>query len=151
LTAKKPKSEHKKSGRPSLWKEEFCRDLIEHMREGYPFETFAAIIGTHRDTLYEWLDKYPHFSDAKKVGHELSFYWWLRQAQENMVTYEGVKFNSTVWIFTMKSRFGFRDGAESKNSEENPTGKTKDQLEQYRQEIEQLREAINVRNLRLVR
>lgn len=56
----------KKLGCPTKYKEEFCDKLIEHMKQGYSFESFAAIVDVDRDTLYEWAKVHPIFSDAKK-------------------------------------------------------------------------------------
>lgn len=58
-------------GRPSLYKPEYCEQLIEHMRGGNSFWTFAAKTGTHFDTLSEWTRKHPDFSEAKKIGMAL--------------------------------------------------------------------------------
>jgi hypothetical protein len=38
------------------------------MDQGLSFDTFAGTIGTHKDSLYEWVKKHPEFSDAKKIA-----------------------------------------------------------------------------------
>lgn len=44
--------------------------LINHMAQGFSFESFAATIDCHRDTLYEWRNVHEEFSDAYKRGNE---------------------------------------------------------------------------------
>lgn len=62
----------KPPGRPTTYLPEYCEKLVEHMRMGNSFESFGAVCGSHRDTLYEWEKVHPEFSDAKKTGKELS-------------------------------------------------------------------------------
>ncbi len=108
--------------RPSKYKSQHCAALIEHMKGGLSFESFAGTIGVHRDTLYEWRDKHREFSDAKKLGDSLSLLWWEKLGKaamvgEPIVTPDGRRvsfenFNTTMWIFAMKNRHGWRDRQE---------------------------------------
>ena len=113
------------TGRPSKYDPKFCGMLIEHMKNGGSFTTFAAVAGVCRDTLYEWENTYEEFSDAKKVGLPLAEKWWEEAAQAGMMgqlsrikekhydkdgnvvkeVREPTNFNSTVWVFSMKNRF----------------------------------------------
>lgn len=97
----------KKIGRPSLYKPEYCQMLIDHMAQGYPFETFAAQLGTHRYTLYRWVDEHPAFSDAKKIGTEKSLGYMLDMGRK-LATGE-VQGNTAAWIFMMKNMHKWRD------------------------------------------
>lgn len=59
-----------------VYRPEFPDMLIAHMKAGHSFPTFAAEIGTHWDTLYDWCDpssaRYQSaFSEAKKIGDAL--------------------------------------------------------------------------------
>jgi len=101
-------------GRPTLYKKEYCQMLIDHMAQGYSYATFAATINTHRDTLHEWEQKHPEFSDAKKIAFTKCQQWWETQAMKGMWTENGenaTNLNTTLWIFNMKCRFpkDFRD------------------------------------------
>lgn len=99
--------------RPSEYKPEFADKLIEHMKEGHSFETFGAIVGKSKVTLYNWCEAHPDFKEAKEKGEVLSEHWWWKKGMDHLVTYDKeVKFNAAVWIFTMKCRFGHRDGSE---------------------------------------
>lgn len=54
--------------RPTKYDSKFCKMLIEHMSDGYSFESFAGIISVDRDTIYEWRKAHKEFSDAFRVG-----------------------------------------------------------------------------------
>jgi hypothetical protein len=100
-------------GRPTLYKPEYCEKLIEHMASGLSYECFGATIRVARSTVYEW-EKFPEFSDAKKIAFDQSMLYWERCGNEGM--YMGGKdnpFNSTIWIFNMKNRFNWRDKKET--------------------------------------
>lgn len=46
------------------------------MRQGKSLMTFGAQIYVGRSTIYDWLDKYPEFSDAYEAGKELCLEFW---------------------------------------------------------------------------
>lgn len=107
-------------GRPSKYLPIYCEQLVEHMRGGLSFESFAGVIGTCRATLYQWEEAHREFSDAKKHGLELNLLWWERVGRAAMLGQGAVKgpdgkpmpiknFNATLWIFNMKNRHGWRD------------------------------------------
>lgn len=96
------------AGRRPDYRPEYCEMLIEHMRQGGSFESFAATAGVTRATLYNWEKKYPEFLDAKKIGEPQSEAFYEKIAIAAMVG-KIKNFNAVVWIFTMKNRFGWRD------------------------------------------
>ena len=53
------KSKKRPIGRPSKYDSKYCDMLIEHMSEGLSFESFAGLIGTCKETIYEWTRKHP--------------------------------------------------------------------------------------------
>ena len=97
------------AGRPSLYKPEYCEMLIEYMGRGMTFTAFASQVGVCRDTLYEWCNKHPEFSYAKKIGGAHSENFMLELAHSQMI--DG-KLNNTAWIFMMKNMHGWKDKAE---------------------------------------
>lgn len=90
-------------GRPSKYDPKYCQQVIDHMSQGFSFESFAGKIGVAKDTLYQWDKNHQDFSDAKKEGFEKNRLFWEEQAMRGM--WAGKKFNPTVWIFNMKNRF----------------------------------------------
>ena len=91
-----------KVGRPSKYDVKFCQQLIDHMTQGYSFESFAGLCEVNKDTLYEWAKVQPDFSEAKKLGFEKSRLFWERVGIDQSVEGKG---NSTAYIFNMKNRF----------------------------------------------
>lgn len=96
-------------GRPSDYKPEYCTQLISHMSQGLSFETFAAVIGTSRATIYNWADNIPEFLDAKKTAMDLCQLFWEKKGLDGLYSTKECHFNSSVWIFNMKARFRWRD------------------------------------------
>src|SRR5580698_3876937 len=103
-------------GRPPDYKPEYCEQLIIHMKDGYSYESFAASIGTCRQTLYNWEKNYPEFLDTKKIAMEMCQYWWEKAGKEGLysVFAEDEKgrrgeiekcISPSLWIFNMKARF----------------------------------------------
>jgi hypothetical protein len=109
-------------GRPTKYRKDFCLKLIEHMKEGYSFESFGAIVDVCEDTLYEWANKHPNFSEAKKRGLAFARLWWERMGRSGMqgerlvknpntneIERVPFKINTTIWVFSMKNRFKYHD------------------------------------------
>jgi hypothetical protein len=97
-----------KLGRPTLYKEEYPEMLLEHMAQGYSFESFGAIAKCCRDTLYEWVRVHPDFSYAKNHGALESQFWWEKLIRAGAMG-EVDRYNAATAIFTMKCRFGWKD------------------------------------------
>jgi len=104
-------------GRPTKYKPEFCEKLIDHMSQGFSFESFAATIDTHRGTLYRWEREYPEFRDAKKSGLDKSLLFWERLGMQG-ATGALEKFNSSAWIFNLKNKHLWRDKTPDEIKEE---------------------------------
>lgn len=99
-------------GRPSKYDEKYCEMLVDHMAEGYSFESFAAVIDVNRDTLYEWAKVHPVFSDAKKRGFDQSLFVWEKFGIAGLWGSKDSSFNAAVWIFNMKNRHNWKDKVE---------------------------------------
>ena len=106
-----------KPGKPQEYKEEYCQKLIDHMAKGLSYESFAATIDTSRTTLYNWEKQHPKFLDAKNAGRDKSLLFWEQKAMKGLYpdVVEGSKgpitlpFNTSLWIFNMKNKHGWRD------------------------------------------
>jgi transposase len=103
-------------GRPTKYKKIYAKRLVDLMREGASIEEVCYELNIGKQTLYDWVEKYPEFSDAKKRGVELSKAWWMRQGRTKL---ENKNFNYTGWYMNMKNRFGWSDKTvnENKNTE----------------------------------
>ena len=93
-----------KTGRPTKYKPEYCKKLIEHMKEGLSYETFGAVIGVCKSTVYEWENVHKDFSDAKKIAwQEYQLFWEKMGVNGSRGKLKG--FNSTSYIYNVKCRF----------------------------------------------
>lgn len=131
---KKGKKKYKKAGQPTKYKKKYCKMLIEHMKEGFSFETFSAIIQVNPDTLYEWASKHKEFSVAKVRAFAECQLWWekagkagttgtlsrlkkrVRDKDGKVVNeeYEPTRFDSRSWNFNMINRFKWKMKTETK-------------------------------------
>lgn len=96
-----------KVGRPSKYDPGYCDEAIEFIgKQGFSKEAFAGYLEISRDTLYEWINKYPEFSDSIKKAEAISLKHWEELGKDMILHGQG---NSAVYIFTMKNRFGWVD------------------------------------------
>ncbi len=123
MTKKKKPEDLLKVGRPTDYRPEYCKRVIALMTEGKSWTVVAKELGTTRETLDDWCERNPEFSDAKKRGFELSQAWWEEIARENLIFHpKDSQLNATLWYMNMKNRFGWRDTQETtlKGDKENP-------------------------------
>ena len=97
-----------KVGRPTKYKPEMCKIVVDMMREGAALCEVCAEIGIIPDTMDRWRKeaRKKEFSDAVKKGIALSESWWTKKGRVNL---ENNKFSYTGWYMNMKNRFGWRD------------------------------------------
>lgn len=62
--------------RPTKYKEEYCQKVIQHLKTGASFASFAASIGTHREVLWQWRQKHEMFNNACNIAMEASQAWY---------------------------------------------------------------------------
>lgn len=104
--------------RPTKYDEKYCEMLIEHMAEGYSFESFGGIIEVNEDTLYEWVKVHSKFSDSKSIGTQKSMVWWEKIGRQGMIN-EIPFFNDRIWRLNMINRFRSKwsDGTKNENND----------------------------------
>ena len=99
-------------GQPTKYKPEYCEAIIEAGKRGDSFLEFAGSIDVHTDTLAEWCVKHPEFSVAFKKAKKFCEQYFVRLGRAGMLGQKSERmpgFNSTMWIFWMKARFGWKD------------------------------------------
>lgn len=89
------------------YKKKYNEMIIEHMKEGNSLTSFASRIGVAKSTIYEWGKKHEDFSNAIKVAQDSAETWW--EDKMKLMVEHGVSGSSSIAIFTMKARFGWRD------------------------------------------
>jgi hypothetical protein len=109
-----------KLGRPPReYKPEYADMLINHMEQGFSFESFAGIIRCGKDVLYRWLDTEPNFQDARSIGAGLLRLFFEKKGLNGMES--GKEFNAVVWLAYKRNMFGWDKKEEPKNN--STTGK----------------------------
>jgi len=92
----------------TLYNERYCLMLIEHMSNGFSFESFAWLTEPRvkKETLHAWASVHPDFSFAKDVAYSGCLYFWESLGIMGASGETDSKFNVTAWIYNMKCRFG---------------------------------------------
>lgn len=102
------------AGRPSLYKPEYCDDVIRMGKEGYSVVEMAAEIGVSRPTIEEtWPEKHPTFFEAFTYARLCSQAWWERAGRVGMIENN---ISAPIWSRSMAARFP-RDWREVKGTE----------------------------------
>jgi hypothetical protein len=101
---------NKGGGSSALYREEYDQMLISHMSHGYSFESFCAVINRGRRTLFDWLEMFPSFKEAKEIGHEKAkqMYETVLIAKIRGQDTKGIdlkKSDSRLLEFALKTRF----------------------------------------------
>ena len=110
-----------KVGRPTVYYPEICDEVIEFMAKGYSFDAFAGHVDISKEPLYQWIKKYPEFSDSKRRAFQLCREFWETKGIEGLFSTsrteksgdtlisESKALNASVWIFNMRNRFKWTD------------------------------------------
>jgi hypothetical protein len=111
------KAEEKaKFGRPSEYKEEYCDQVIDLMKEGASKAEVCLELNCSFQTFLNWQSQKPDFLEAVKRGLHLSKGKWEQMGRK--AAFGNVEnFNATAWIFNMKNRFGKMDDFSEKWSD----------------------------------
>ena len=104
--------------RPTDYDEKYCEMLIEHMAEGYSYESFGGIIEVCEKTLYNWESQHPEFLHSKNIGTQKSMVWWEKIGRSGMIN-EIPFFNDRIWRLNMINRFRSKwsDGTKNENND----------------------------------
>ena len=93
-------------GRPSLYKPEYCEEVIALGKIGKSVEAIGALLGVGTKTLYNWRDQHEDFLHALDMAKEFELQWWEDIAQTHMIeNKESDKINATIWSRSMAARF----------------------------------------------
>lgn len=68
-------------GRPTAYRPEYCKEIVEFMSQGKHAIQFAARLGVAKQTVYDWTKAHPEFLDAFKRAQAASTNWWLELHQ----------------------------------------------------------------------
>ena len=92
------------AGRPTLYKPEYCKTVIELGKQGDSPVQMAAYFDVARSTIDRWVMDYPDFAAALTRAKAHSQSWWEKAGREGMYL-GGAGFNAAVWKKSMEARF----------------------------------------------
>ena len=106
-----PHKRNKATGRPTLYKPEYC-EIAESMgKQGKSLMEIASILNVDRKTLYEWERAYEEFAQSLSRARVHSQAWWESKAQKSL----GKKqFQAQLWRYSMLGRFKEDYGEQSR-------------------------------------
>lgn len=123
--AAEPTEKHA-GGRPTDYCPIYCEMLVKHMEDGLSYESFAGVVDCCEQTLFNWEKQFPEFMESKNKGKPKSRLFWEKAGRDGLHN-ETIKdgdgmtvtksVNSTIWIFNMKNRFGWRDKQKDEDDE----------------------------------
>lgn len=90
--------------------------IIEAYENGYSDVEICRILKITQkkfDSLYE---SHASFREMVDVGRAMAKAWWWAKGRENI---DNTKFNTTLWAFNMKNRYGWADKTEAVNTNNN--------------------------------
>lgn len=85
------------------FKGEYCEQLIQTMASGKSYIQFLADLNVGVQTFYEWIDRYPNFAEAYKVGKVRGQAYWEAKIHDNLFD-ERFNVGAAKWL--MGQRYG---------------------------------------------
>ena len=98
-----------KGGRPTKYRPEMVERVLEFVGSGKSVKQFARELQVSRDTIYEWANQHPAFSDALTQAQQWSEAAWEEKIQEMMTSRD---VNAPLVKLYLANRFGWSDKQE---------------------------------------
>jgi len=109
----------KAGGRPTVYKEEYPQMLLEHMKQGLSFRSFAAVAGVDFDTVYRWASEHKEFYDAKRAGEAYALMFDEKVLNGISMGAYGKSASAASHIFKMKNCHKWTDKVEVEQTNKN--------------------------------
>lgn len=94
----------------------WAKELVNLYSEGYSDAEVAAHMKITVREYYQQINENAVFGKLVEYGRTLALAWWEGQARQNV----GNKaFNTPLWVFTMKNKYGWADRVETTATNEN--------------------------------
>lgn len=112
-----PPPEKRGRGRPTLYEERFCEEVVEFCADGFSLTAFAGKIGVGRETIAEWARVHPEFSVAVQAAKAAAAHS-LEEDARRIRKDGGGTGSATLTIFGLKNFASddFRESQEIKHS-----------------------------------
>ncbi len=114
------------AGRPTKYTDQMPDKIMESLAAGNSVTQFAAQIGVHRSTIYEWAEHHPAFSDALSRAQQASQAYWEKELQSMMYSRD---VNAPLVKLYFANRFNWHDKAEVDNKSSDGSMKGVDRVQ----------------------
>lgn len=98
-------------GRKHEFKPEYCDLIIQLAETGRLHIAFCKTVRCGRQVYYRFKEEVPEFAEAVEIAEAMYQDWWEEKGRQGLDN--GKTFNSTAWIFFMKSKFPSEYGEKS--------------------------------------
>tara|TARA_R110002126_G_scaffold248458_1_gene391329 strand:- start:2462 stop:2932 length:471 start_codon:yes stop_codon:yes gene_type:complete len=93
-------------GRPSKYKPEYCKQVIEWGKQGYSREMIAGELDVSWNTLLSWMEAHPEFLEALESAKMQEMIYFEKIGIQYMVERpQGDKLNTSIWSRSLAARF----------------------------------------------
>ena len=93
-----------------------AKEIINYYSEGYSDAEVAAAMKITVREYFTQINENAVFAKLVEYGRTLSLAWWESQARLNI---NNKQFNTPLWVFTMKNKYGWADKVETSSVNEN--------------------------------
>lgn len=91
-----------KGGRPSTYKPEICRKVLEYATNGMTMSMIFLKLGISEGTCRYWKKKYPEFLRTIKIAKTIRQAAWVEIGRLNLFSKD---FNNVLWMMNMSNQF----------------------------------------------
>lgn len=102
------------AGRPTDYTKTMGDEILNLMAEGLSLAAAAAAIGIHRQRVYDWVERYPEFSDTVKLAQAKRQLFLERRLLNNELA--GPQITSTIFALKNTNHEDWRDKREVEHS-----------------------------------
>lgn len=92
-----------KVGAPTKYRKELVKLIPDMFKDGQSILEVTCELNIHKDTFYEWKEKYPEFSDAVDLGLQKAQALWEKMGR--LGSFGKEKLDARMYQFNMKNRY----------------------------------------------
>jgi transposase len=95
-------TQDRRGGRPTKYRPEYCRRVVEFCRQGYSLTAFAAHIDVSRSRINQWMEAHKEFREAVSRAKHHRTLWWEERARK-VAEQGGPGGQATLLMFMLKN------------------------------------------------
>jgi hypothetical protein len=101
-------TEKPKTGRPTLYKPEYCDEIIEYAKQRKPFQRFCSDHNILPSTFNLWKENNPAFMEATILARQIMEAWYLEKAMDRCEGSNPLGSDRMI-SFMLSSVYGYRE------------------------------------------